>query len=295
MHSIPFVKMHGLGNDFVIIDARIPAGAAAIGGLAPAAARAVADRRRGVGCDQLIIVEPTDQTTATAFMRIQNADGSESGACGNATRCVASLLMEESGEPSVAMATAFGILKGEQAEDGMVRVDMGAVRLDWQDIPLAEPMDTARLDFTAGPLHEPAAASMGNPHLVFFVSDVDEIALDVLGPRIEHDLLFPERTNVEIVQVLEPAGDGSARLRTRVWERGAGITEACGSGACAVLVSACRRGVAGGEGRPAKGEVILDGGSLFIEWRGDGHVLMTGPVSDSFQGILPPVLLSQGG
>ncbi len=286
VRSLPFVKMHGLGNDFVIIDARAAHGEYALGGVPASVAQKIANRRFGVGCDQLIIVEPSTQTTANAFMRIQNADGSESGACGNATRCVAHLLMEESGADQVHIATSFGMLQGVKAPRGLIRVDMGAAKLEWRDIPLAEAMETSRLSFALGPLQEPAAVSMGNPHVVFFVESVDDIALDVLGPQIEHHALFPERTNVEIVEVLEPHHDGTARLRTRVWERGVGITQACGSGACAVLVAACRRGLAGGEGRPPRGDVILDGGSLEIEWMGNGHVEMTGPVSHSFVGAL---------
>lgn len=272
-----FVKMHGLGNDFVVLDVR-QSGLT----LSAAAVRAIADRHRGVGCDQLIVVEAARGATSDAWMTIYNPDGSESGACGNATRCVAWLLMGQNGSDRVVIETRAGLLDAEARGDKMVAVDMGAARLDWREIPLAEAVDTLHLGIAAGPLADPVAVSMGNPHAVFFVDDVAAIDLAAVGPGLEHHPLFPERTNVEIVQVLGPE-----TLRMRVWERGAGITQACGTGACATLVAAARRGLTG-----RKAEVILDGGSLFIEWLADDHVLMTGPVALAFSGILDPGLLS---
>jgi diaminopimelate epimerase len=258
---IPFLKMHGAGNDFVVVDER-----AAPLGLAPAQIAALADRRTGIGCDQFIVIG--DAAGADAAMRIFNPDGSEAGACGNATRCVADLLFRQSGHRRAAIRTAAGELLSEVLPDSRVRVDMGPVRLGWQDIPLARPMDTLHLDLPG----EPAAASMGNPHITFFAYPVDAAAS--VGPRFETDPLFPERVNVGLVQVLAPD-----RLRLRVWERGAGLTLACGSGACAAVVNAHRRGLTG-----RQASVVVDGGVLEIAWRDDDHVLMTGPVATSYQG-----------
>ncbi|WP_135468624.1 diaminopimelate epimerase [Crenalkalicoccus roseus] len=268
---VPFRKMHGLGNDFVVLDARrrdLP--------LTPARAAAIADRRTGVGCDQLILLEPGGEG-AEVFMRIRNPDGSEAGACGNATRCVASLLAAETGRERVVVRTIAGDLPAEALPGGLFRVDMGRPRTGWREIPLAAPMDTLHLPLSRGLLADPAACSMGNPHATFFVRDLDAVPVETLGPSLEHDPLFPERANIGIAQVLDPA-----HLRLLVWERGAGLTRACGSGACAALVNAHRRGLAG---RAAT--VTLPGGPLDIEWReADGHVLMTGPVATAFTGEL---------
>jgi diaminopimelate epimerase len=267
----PFLKMHGLGNDFVVLDARHQPLR-----LSAAGARALADRRTGIGCDQVIIVEAARRPGADAFMRILNADGSEVEACGNASRCVADLLGRGSGRADVAIDTAAGPLSARRNDDGSVTVDMGPARLDWQQIPLAREMDTLHLPLSAGVLSDPVGVSMGNPHAVFFVPDAEAVDLPTLGPALEHDPLFPQRTNVEAVTVRAPD-----RLRMRVWERGAGITMACGTGACAALVAAARRGLSA---RAAW--VELDGGRLWIEWREDGRVLMTGPVATSFAGTL---------
>lgn len=273
-----FRKMHGLGNDFVVIDLR-----GGLPGFTPEQVARIADRRMGVGCDQFITIEPPRSNGATAFMGIRNPDGSEAGACGNATRCVAALLMAESGADTVVVETISGLLPATRAADGLVTVDMGPARLDWDAIPLSEARDTAALGLSAGPLQGGVAVSMGNPHAVFFVDDVAAVPLEDVGPQIEHHPLFPARTNVEAVQVL--ARD---TLRMRVWERAAGITQACGSGACAVLVAAVRLGLA-----DRRAQVILDGGPLTIEWReNDGHVLMTGPVATSFTGTLHESLLA---
>ncbi len=263
-----FVKMHGCGNDFVVFDER--AGSL---GLTPAVAAAIADRRTGVGCDQFIVIEPAPPG-ADAFMRIRNPDGSEAGACGNATRCVAHLLAAETGRSRQIIRTIAGDLASEVLPNGQIRVDMGPVRLDWRDIPLARPMDTLDLDLGAGPVSHAAAASMGNPHATFFVPDIGAIAIKAIGPVLEHHALFPERANIGFAQVLGPE-----RIRLRVWERGAGLTLACGSGACAALVNAARRGLTGREAT-----IVADGGELTITWREDNHVLMTGPVATSFTG-----------
>jgi len=267
MTGVAFTKMHGLGNDFVVIDCRaVPRALTAV------SARAIADRHTGVGCDQLILIEPSG--AADAFMRIYNADGGEVGACGNATRCVASLLLTEGGTGSVAIETIEGVLRASAATGGDITVDMGAPRLDWRDIPLSEEQDTLHLTLSADGLSDPVAVSMGNPHCVFFVEDAEGVALSEIGPGLETNPLFPERANIGIAQLL-----GNDALRLRVWERGAGITMACGTGACAAAVAAARREITG-----RAVEVRLDGGTLYIDWRQDGHVLMTGPVATSFTG-----------
>jgi len=277
MMDLDFTKMHGLGNDFVILDARaqpLVLGAARV--------RAIADRRTGVGCDQVLIVEPPRNGVADAFLRIHNADGGEVTACGNGTRCVAAMIMAEKGIERALIETEAGILeaRGDVADE--VSVDMGQANLEWQNIPLATDTNTLHLGIEAGLLVDPVAVSIGNPHAVFFVDDAEAVALDAAGPEIEHHPLFPERTNVEVAQVLSPR-----RLRLRVWERGVGITRACGSGACAALVAAHARGLT-----ERAADIDLDGGTLKIEWRDDGHVIMTGPVAVSFAGTLSGVLLA---
>lgn len=271
----PFLKMHGLGNDFVVLDARTRPLA-----LSDAQVRAISDRKSGVGCDQLITVEPS--TRADAFMRIHNADGGEVEACGNATRCVARLLMDERGTDAVAIETVVGVLKARADGPDLITVDMGEPHLDWREIPLARAMDTLRLDYRMGSLQDPVAVNVGNPHLVFFVPEVASIDIATLGPQIETDPLFPLRINVEVAQIL-----GRDRIRMRVWERGAGITRACGTGACATLVAAARRGLT-----DRKAVVELDGGPLTIEWNGGNRILMTGPVSTSFAGTLGAELMN---
>jgi diaminopimelate epimerase len=268
----PFLKMHGCGNDFVVFDER-----AHPLGLTAARAAAIADRRTGVGCDQFIVIEtPPAGSTADAFMRIRNPDGGEAGACGNATRCVAHLLAAETGRRRLVIETIAGLLPAEILADGRVVVDMGEVRLDWASIPLAGPHDTLHLPLAEGPVSDPAGASMGNPHATFFVPDLAALPITTIGPVLEHAALFPERANIGFVQVLAPD-----RIRLRVWERGAGLTLACGSGACAALVNAARRGLTA-----RRAAVLVDGGELEIEWRADDHVLMTGPVATAFCGTL---------
>lgn len=274
-----FRKMHGLGNDFVVFDARNRGLL-----LDESVARQVADRRLGVGCDQVIVIEPA-RGAAAAAMRIFNADGNEVEACGNATRCVARLLLEETDKPEVRIDTPGGLLVCSDAGHGLVTVDMGKPRLDWRDIPLSRAVGTKAFALeVAGQTIEATAVSMGNPHCVLFVDDVQKAPVAEWGPLIEHDALFPARTNVEFVQALSPD-----RLRMRVWERGAGITRACGTGACAAAVAAYRRGLAG-----RHVDVVLDGGTLSIALREeDDHVLMTGSASLAFTGDIDLGTLEQ--
>jgi diaminopimelate epimerase len=258
----PFQKMHGLGNDFVILDAReTPVEIDA------ARARAIADRRTGVGCDQLILLEPSN--VADLRMRIFNADGGEVEACGNASRCVALLA---GGEARI--ETAGGVIAASADGDGAT-IDMGEPRFGWGEIPLAYPMDTAAMPVGWETLQNPAAVNVGNPHIVFFVEDAEAVELERLGPLIENDPLFPERVNVNVASI----EDGAIRLR--VWERGAGLTQACGTGACATAVAAIRRHLMQG---PV--EVRLPGGSLTIEWRHGETIRMTGPATHVFSGEL---------
>jgi len=258
-----YFKMNGCGNDFVILDAR-SRGALP---LSDAQARAIADRKSGVGCDQVIALERSMR--GDAYMRIWNADGGESDACGNAARCVAWLLMEEGGSVSRRIETRAGMLYAERAGDQIITVDMGSPLLKWEEIPLARAMATDRMEYDVNGLPAPGAVNMGNPHVVFFVNDVRATPIETLGPRIEHDPLFPQRVNAGFAEVRSPQ-----QIRLRVWERGAGLTKACGTGACAAVVAAHRQGRTG-----RSVEVLVDGGSLQIEWReGDDRVLMTGPV-----------------
>lgn len=267
-----FLKMHGAGNDFVVFDER-----AAPLGLTPSRAAAIANRRTGVGCDQFIVIEPPPPgSPADAFMRIRNPDGSEAGACGNATRCVVSLLAAESGRQDITIQTISGLLPSRRLPDGRVEVDMGPARLSWQDIPLAHEADTLHLPLSLGPVADPAACSMGNPHATFFVPDVMALPIESLGPALENAPLFPAKANIGFAQILSPD-----RIRLRVWERAAGLTLACGSGACATIVNAARRGLTN-----RRATLELDGGTLEMEWRQDGHVLMAGPVATSFRGTI---------
>jgi diaminopimelate epimerase len=274
--SRPFLKMNGLGNDFVVVEARSSP-------FHPGAeqTRAIADRTSGVGCDQVIAIEPSAR--ADAFMRIWNADGGEVDACGNATRCVGWLLLEASGKDRAVIETGAGLLSIGRAGERRITVDMGEPGLSWRDIPLAEEMDTRGIELQVGPidaplLHTPGCVSMGNPHVVFFVPDAESAPVREVGPMIEHHHLFPERANVGFAQI--KADD---RIRLRVWERGAGETLACGTGACAALVAAARRGLTG-----RKATIEMNGGELIVEWReADNHVLMTGPVEVEFTGTLP--------
>ncbi|WP_439595852.1 diaminopimelate epimerase [Falsiroseomonas sp.] len=265
-----FRKMHGLGNDFVVLDARARPLA-----ITPAAAAAIADRHFGIGCDQFIVMEPgTDG--ADVFMRIRNPDGSEAGACGNATRCVASLVADEAASDRVVVRTIAGDLPVERLPGGLWRADMGPARLGWQEVPLAFEADTLHLPLARGAVADPAACSMGNPHATFFVRDLDRVPVAEIGPGLEHDPIFPDRANIGFAQILSPE-----HMRLVIWERGAGITLACGSGACAAMVNAHRRGLTG-----RRATITMPGGDLQMEWREDGHVLMTGPVATAFTGTL---------
>lgn len=273
MTTIPFRKMHGLGNDFVVIDCR-----AITVNMTPSLARVLADRRLGIGGDEVILIEPSGN--ADARMGIWNPDGEEVDACGNATRCVAALLMSETGKSAVTIATNAGLLRCSDAGNGLVTVDMGLPRFNWRDIPLSQTQDALRLKLDLSgiegpPLPPPAGVSMGNPHAVFFVDDISKWDLGLIGPKLEVNPLFPERANITLAHQTGPAS-----FKMRVWERGAGLTLACGTAACATLVTASKHGLTG-----RKGEMSLPGGVLHIEWReGDGHVLMTGPWAQTFTG-----------
>lgn len=263
-----FVKMHGLGNDFVVLDGRVH-----MPDITPDLARRIADRHTGIGCDQLIVIEPARAFGGDAFMRILNSDGGEVEACGNAVRCIGAILMDERGRDFARVETLAGPVAINAGPHG-ITADMGPARLRWNEIPLARDMDTLSLDIEDGPLRRPVAVGMGNPHAVFFVEDVEQVALGDVGPRLEHHPFYPKRTNVEVVEIRGPS-----KLRVRVWERGAGITQACGTGACAALVGAHRRGLIG-----RRAEIELDGGALVVEWTEDNRVLMTGPTALAFTG-----------
>lgn len=275
----PFVKMNGAGNDFIVINAMERP-------FAPSAeqARALADRETGPagGCDQLIVIEPSD--TGDAFMRVWNADGGVVETCGNALRCVGWLLTLAGGRDRVVIDTLGGPTSAMRAGELRVTVDMGPPRLAWDQIPLAEEMDTRGIELQVGPvdapvLHTPGAVSMGNPHVVFFIDHVpDDAFTRATGSLIEHHPLFPEGVNVGFAHV-----EARDRIRLRVWERGAGLTLACGTGACAALVACARRGLT-----DRAATVVVDGGELVIDWReSDDHVLMTGPVEVETTGALP--------
>lgn len=269
MKTHEFIKMHGLGNDFVILDARTQ-----VFENKEELSKKLGHRRFGVGCDQIIFIEPSND--ATAFMRIYNPDGSESGACGNATRCVADILLKELGAEECVIQTRAGLLKCVRANGDQITVDMGAPRLEWNQIPLSKECDTINLPIGGNGVSHPVAVNMGNPHCVFFVDEVDQIDVAKIGVGFEYDSIFPERSNIEFVEVVN-----RGHVKMRVWERGAGITLACGSGACATAVAAIRRGLTG-----RKVQVEMDGGTLTLEWReDDNHVYMTGPVAYVFRGV----------
>jgi diaminopimelate epimerase len=277
--SINFRKMNGLGNDFVVLDARAHPLA-----LEAAQIAAIADRNRGIGCDQVIALEPSD--FADVFMRIWNADGGEVGACGNAARCVAALLVAERGSPHVSIETESGMLAATVAKDGSVTIDMGTPRFEWNEIPLSQPFNDTRAvelpQFADLDLGAASMVNVGNPHCIFFVQNIDAHDLARFGPKLEHDPLFPERANISVAQVTGPSS-----LRLRTWERGAGLTRACGTAACAAAVAAGRSGLTG-----RHVTVTLPGGDLVIDWReNDDHILMTGPFALDYQGTIPPELL----
>lgn len=276
----PFRKMNGLGNDFVVFDAR-----ANPLSVTTEEARSIADRWSGVGCDQLIVLEPSP-AGADVFMRIFNADGSQVSACGNATRCVGRLLMDESGKGEVLIETKAGLLKAAAgAHHEIVAVDMGMPRLAWDEIPLAERFhDTRWIELQVGPIdapliHSPSVVNMGNPHAIFFVDDLAVVELAKVGPMLEHHPLFPERANISLAKVI-----ACDEVHVKVWERGAGLTKACGTAACAVVVAGVRRKLL-----DRLAHVHLPGGVLTIEWRVvDNHVMMTGPSEIEFVGVIEP-------
>jgi diaminopimelate epimerase len=281
--QLPFRKMNGLGNDFVVLDARMRPVTLSEGSI-----RAISNREHGIGCDQLLVLEKSPN--ADIFMRIYNADGSEVGACGNGSRCIAHLIMSETGKPSASIATRAGILHALKGEQNLVTIDMGEPKLKWDEIPLSEPFhDTRAIELEIGPLgapilHSPAVVNLGNPHAIFFVDDLDCIDLSKAGPMLEMHPLFPEHANITLARV-----DTRDHLTLKVWERGAGLTKACGTAACAAVVAGVRK-------RLTDRRVIttLPGGVLIIEWReNDNHVLMTGPVEDNGTGVLPEHLLKE--
>lgn len=273
--GLPFFKMHGAGNDFVIIDsrARILAGGAAV--TTPALAAALGDRHRGVGFDQLAEIRPSE--SGDFHLDFWNSDGSRAGACGNATRCVSHYMMAQMGRDTLTLTTQRGTLYAQRGADGLVSVNMGAPQRDWRDLPLSHAMDTLHLPLEG----DPVGVGMGNPHAVFFVPDANAVDLAARGPALEHDPLFPQACNIEFASLIAPD-----TLRLRVWERGAGITLACGSGTCAAAVAAHLRGLTG-----RRVTVQADGGVLSVDWRDDG-VWLTGPVAYVFEGRLSPELMA---
>lgn len=266
--GLPFMKMHGLGNDFVVLDAR-----SSRIDVTSALAKALGDRHRGVGFDQLAVMTQSNDGLHLTFY---NADGSEAGACGNATRCIARYVMQETGQSELQLITERGELQARDAGQGITSVNMGHPQLDWHDVPLSRELDTLALPIEGAPV----ATGMGNPHCTFFVDDVTAIDLTAFGSAHEHHPLYPERTNVQVAQIIGPD-----HIRMRVWERGVGITLASGSSSCATAVAAARLGLTG-----RAVQIDLDGGTLSVDWREDG-VWMTGPTAHVFSGTLTPDFL----
>ncbi len=274
--NIPFVKMNGLGNDFIIVDGR-----ERVHAFTGDQIRAWSDRATGIGCDQFIVMEKSD--VADVRMRIFNAEGGEVESCGNASRCVASLIFDEKGTDTSTIDTKGGFLACRKADNGLVTVDMGVPRFGWADIPLAEEFyDTRGIELQIGPidnpiLHTPSVVNVGNPHAVFWVNDLEITDLSKSGPLLENHPMFPERANISLAHVISPE-----HIEVKVWERGVGLTRACGTAACAVAVCAARKKLAD---RTVK--ITLPGGDLFIEWDARDHILMTGAVEHEFDGVLP--------
>ncbi len=275
----PFIKMHGLRNDFVIVDGRnqpyVPPAEEVV---------RICDRREGIGADELLILEPprdqSETSAAYAFVRIFNPDGREVEACGNATRCVGWLFLQESKRDAVVIDTLGGLLGCRRAGDKLVAVEMGRLRTDWQDIPLAHAMDTLHLEIGAGPLRDPVGMNIGNPHAVFFVEDLDTVDLAVYGPQLQKHPLFPEEANVGAAQIIDPK-----TLKLSVWERPGAMTTACGTGACVAVGAAHRRGLTDEK----RMTVIMPAGSVEIELKEDNAVVMTGPVEICYTGYLPVI------
>lgn len=265
-----FIKMHGLGNDFAIFDGRDGKLQ-----LSPDQIRLLADRRRGIGCDQLIVLEPPKDARASVFMRIYNIDGSEAEACGNATRCVARIMMAEAGKSEITIQTVAGLLATRDSGDDGITVDMGEIKTRWDQIPLARAVDTLHVPL-GSEFGSAVAINIGNPHAVFFVDDADAIDLAGVGPVLETHPMFPAKVNVEFAHVIAPD-----KIRMRVWERGSGITQACGSAACATVAAGVLRGMT-----ERNANVLLDGGMLSFVWReSDGHMLMTGGTTEVYRGV----------
>ncbi|WP_206513284.1 diaminopimelate epimerase [Pelagibacterium montanilacus] len=278
-----YLKMNGLGNDFVVLDAR-----ARPVSLDADQVRAISDRTTGIGCDQLIVIEPDTVQGVDAFMRIYNAEGGEVDACGNATRCIAGLLAGETGRDAITLRTNADILNA-RIDGDTASVDMGRPRFDWNAIPLAEPFaDTTAIELQIGPidapvLHSPSVVNVGNPHAIFWVADLEAHDLARFGPLLENHPIFPERANITIAQVLAPD-----RIRIKVWERGAGLTLACGTAACATAVAAARKGLT-----DRAVTIELPGGELHIQWRADDHIVMTGPFALDGEGEIPAALFTE--
>ena len=263
-----FIKMHGLGNDFVIFDCLT-----ASHKLTPDQVRSIANRREGIGCDQVGIINPSQN--ADCFMPIYNADGGEVGACGNITRCVALYLMNKLNKDAVDIETIEGVLECSKASNGDIKVNMGIPKISWEQIPLSKEMDTLNIDFQAGEFKNPVCVNVGNPHCIFIVDDLENIDLEKNGNYVEHHNLFPERTNVEFIKILD-----RNTIRMKVWERGTGVTKACGTGACASFIAAHRRGLVDNSAK-----VILDGGELDISVdKNTGDIYMTGSATFVFEG-----------
>jgi len=263
----PFIKMHGLGNDFVVIDSTKNQYT-----INKSSIQIISDRRFGVGCDQVIEMKPSAKEDI--YMKIYNSDGTEAEACGNAARCVAGLLFASNQKKEVSIETVAGVLKAESEEDGLIKVDMGKPSFFWKDIPLSS--DISHISFEELSLINGLAVNMGNPHIVFFVKDINEVDINKVGPLVENSSYFPEKVNVEVCQIIN-----KSKIKVTVWERGAGKTLACGTGACAALVAACKNNLA-----DPTAEIVLNGGSLNITWNvnSDEHVIMSGPIAVSFLG-----------
>jgi diaminopimelate epimerase len=282
LETTEFRKMNGLGNDFVVIDARAHRVT-----ITEDRARAIADRKSGIGCDQLIVLEKSP--IADIRMRIWNSEGGEVPSCGNASRCVADLMFAERGSETATIDTDGGLLVAQKAGERLVTIDNGRPRFDWKDIPLSEPFaDTRHIELSVGPadaplIHSPSVVNVGNPHCIFWVKSLDVVDLAKIGPMLEYHPLFPQRANITLARV-----DARDHVTMQVWERGAGLTKACGTAACAVMAAGHRIKIIDSSCR-----MTLPGGDLFMRvHESDGHVLMTGPVAYEFDGVLPPGLLA---